>query len=133
MTRRILPVKCLSKNKMNFLKKLKKRYILLILIAIIAASVFAFRAFRKPKFTGPTPDEIVKELLEFDTNGDQQLSKDELSERMQSIITRGDMNQDGILNQDELRKLAVDQSNSMQGAASHDERDGQRQERESEK
>ena len=118
---------------MNFLRKIKRRYILLILIAIIAASVFAFREFRRPKFAGPTPDEIVKELLEFDTNGDQQLSKDELSERMQTLITRGDTNQDGILNQDELRKLAVDQSNSMQGAASNDKRDGQRQEQESEK
>jgi EF hand len=113
--------------------RLKKRYIVGILAVLIAVSIVAFNFFRKPKLTGPTPDEIVKELLEFDTNGDKQLSKDELSERMQNIITRGDTNHDGILNQEELRSLAVAQSNSMQSAASNDKREGDRQNQESEK
>lgn len=56
--------------------------------------------------SGPTPDEMVKQLLEFDRNGDGQLSQDEVPERMQGLFASGDANQDGVLTQDELRKLA---------------------------
>ena len=94
--------------------KIKKRYVIGIVVAVIAICFIAFKVFRKPEHTGPTPDEIVKELLEFDKNGDGQLSKDELSERMQGLITRGDANQDGILNHDELLKLAEAQSAATQ-------------------
>jgi Ca2+-binding EF-hand superfamily protein len=62
--------------------------------------------------SGPSPDEMVKQLLEFDKNGDGQLSKDELPERMQGLFTRGDANKDGVLGKDELRKIAEAQSAS---------------------
>ncbi len=86
--------------------KLKKRYVIGVLVAVIIAAIAAFSFFRKRGQVGPTPDEMVNELLAFDKNDDGQLSKDELSERMQGLITRGDANQDGILTRDELRKLA---------------------------
>lgn len=113
--------------------KIKKRYVLCLLVVVIAVGVIGFRVFRKPKPSGPTPEEIVKELLEFDLNDDGQISKDELSERMQGLIIRGDANQDGILNQDELRKLAQAQSDATQHSASNEKRNGERQNQESEK
>jgi Ca2+-binding EF-hand superfamily protein len=61
---------------------------------------------------GPTPDEIVNQLLGFDKNSDGQLSKDELPERMQGLLARGDANKDGILSKEELRKIAEAQSTS---------------------
>lgn len=102
--------------------KIKKRHVIGIVVAVIAICIIAFKVFRKPETTGPTPDEMVKELLEFDKNGDGQLSKDELSERMQGLITRGDSNQDGILNHDELLKLAEAQ-NAASRRAEQRERD----------
>ncbi|MBI1760131.1 MAG: EF-hand domain-containing protein [Acidobacteria bacterium] len=104
---------------------MKKRYVLGLLAAlgvVCIVAFIAFRVFRKPGPSGPTPDEIVKELLEFDRNGDGQLSKDEVSERMQGLFARGDANQDGVLSKDELRKLAEAQSE----AARRKERDEHR-------
>lgn len=86
--------------------KLKNRYVIGVLVAVIIVAMAVFSFFRKRGPVGPTPDEMVNELLAFDKNGDGQLSKDELSERMLGLITRGDVNQDGILTRDELRKLA---------------------------
>lgn len=108
--------------------KVKKRYVLGLLVVVIAVCIIAFKVFRKPEPNGPTPDEIVKELLAFDRNGNGQLSKDELSERMQGLFARGDANQDGVLSQDELRKLAQAQS-----AANNEQREGERQSQEAEK
>ena len=113
--------------------KIKKRYVLCLLVVVIAVGVIGFRVFRKPKPSGPTPEEIVKELLEFDKNGDGQISQDELSERMQGMITRGDANQDGVLSQDELLKLAQAQSAAARSAANNEQHDSERQNQESEK
>lgn len=89
--------------------KKRRLIILLLLMVIIAVGIWVFK---KPKHTGPSPDEVVKELLEFDKNGDGQLSKDEVSERMQGLFVRGDANQDFVLTKEELRKLAEAQINS---------------------
>ena len=43
-------------------------------------------------------------------NGDGQLSKDEVPERLHGMFERGDTNKDGVLGKDELRKLAEAQS-----------------------
>lgn len=74
---------------------------------------------------GPGPDEIVKQLLEFDKNGDGQLQKSEVPERMQGMFERGDLNKDGVLSKEELRKLAEAQS----AGPRRDERDERREER----
>ena len=111
--------------------KIKKRYVVGILVVVIAVGIGLFRMFRKPGPIGPTPDEIVNELLAFDKNSDGQLSKDEVSERMQGLFTRGDANQDGISSQDELRKLAQAQFDATQRAAQP--REGERHKQEAEK
>lgn len=98
---------------------MKKRYVIGLLAVVIALCLVAFigfRVFRRPGPSGPTPDEMVKQLLEFDRNGDGQLSKDEVPERMQGLFARGDANQDGVLTQDELRKLAAAQYEAAQRA-----------------
>jgi hypothetical protein len=56
---------------------------------------------------GPTrsPLVVIERVMSFDANKDLQLSRDELPERMQGIIARGDRNADGILDFEELRTL----------------------------
>jgi Ca2+-binding EF-hand superfamily protein len=47
----------------------------------------------------------VKTLMEFDKNGDAALTKDELPERMQSVIARADSNGNGVATRDELMAM----------------------------
>jgi Ca2+-binding EF-hand superfamily protein len=55
---------------------------------------------------GPRSSEMVKTLMAFDKNGDGKLQRSELPERMQGLFDRGDLNKDGVLTIDEIRKLA---------------------------
>ena len=55
---------------------------------------------------GGSPEEMVKRLMEFDKNGDGKLSKDELPDRMQEMMDRLDLDHDGFLTPDELKKMA---------------------------
>ncbi|NOT64075.1 MAG: hypothetical protein HOP19_28000 [Acidobacteria bacterium] len=92
---------------------MKKRTVIGLLIAALVVSAIAVRFFRRPESSGPSPDEMVKVLLEYDQNGDGQLRTDEVPERMQGIFARGDANQDGTLTRDELRKLAEADSEAV--------------------
>lgn len=66
---------------------------------------------------GAAVDEIVNRMLQFDKNGDGRLAKDELPERMQRMLERGDTNKDGFLSRDELIQLARAQvENGERGA-----------------
>ena len=86
---------------------LKKRFVLCLLAVLIIAAVAGyFWRERRGGPTAPTPDEMVKLLLEFDQNADGKLTTDEVPERMQGLFERGDANKDGVLSQEELRKLA---------------------------
>lgn len=58
----------------------------------------------------PDPAAMVKRLMAFDKNGDGRLGKDELSGRMQSLITRADKNGDGYADEKELTQLAEGQA-----------------------
>lgn len=54
----------------------------------------------------PSADDLVKNLMAFDKNGDGKLTRDELPERMQGLFDRADTDKDGILTVDEIRKIA---------------------------
>jgi Spy/CpxP family protein refolding chaperone len=53
-------------------------------------------------------DDIVERIMSFDKNKDGKVTKDELPERMQGLIEKGDTNKDGALDKDEIKKLATD-------------------------
>jgi Ca2+-binding EF-hand superfamily protein len=54
----------------------------------------------------PDAEEMVKTLMAFDKNGDGQLTRDELPERMQPLFDRADTDKNGILTVAEIRKSA---------------------------
>lgn len=56
---------------------------------------------------GGNPEETVKRFMQFDKNDDGFLTKDELSERMQSLIARADKNEDGKASREELTAMAA--------------------------
>ena len=55
---------------------------------------------------GPSTGDMVKTLMAFDKNGDGKLQREELPERMRGLFDRGDLDHDGVLSLDEIRKLA---------------------------
>ena len=52
-----------------------------------------------------SPDVMVQRLMSFAGNADQRVSRDELPERMQGLVARGDRNADAALDVDEIRAL----------------------------
>ena len=48
---------------------------------------------------------MVDRLESFDANRDQRISRDELPERMQGLVARGDRNADAVLDWEEIRAL----------------------------
>lgn len=64
-----------------------------------------------------SPDELAALLMAFDKNGDGNLEKSEVPERMVGIFDRADVNKDGKVNADEIKKsaAAASQPNAMGG------------------
>src|SRR5688572_9508231 len=61
----------------------------------------------RPPAPGParSPLSVFDRLASFDANADDLISRDELPERMQGLLARGDRNADGALHSDEIRAL----------------------------
>jgi hypothetical protein len=59
-----------------------------------------------------SPVAVIDRLTSFDGNKDRVISRDELPERMQELVVRGDRNADGALDSDEIRGL-VDTATSQ--------------------
>lgn len=67
-----------------------------------------FRAARGGPAQSLGAEAIVERILSFDKNKDGLISIDELPERMQYLMEKGDTNKDGFLDVSEIRKLAAD-------------------------
>src|SRR5688500_612569 len=52
-----------------------------------------------------SPDAAIERLMSFDGNGDHRISRDELPERIQVVVARGDRNANAALESDEIRSL----------------------------
>ena len=59
-----------------------------------------------PPPTQMTPDIVVARLMSFDTNHDGKVARAELPERMQPLLSRGNVNDDDALDSTEVRRLA---------------------------
>jgi Ca2+-binding EF-hand superfamily protein len=67
-----------------------------------------------------SPDELAALLMAFDTNQDGVLVRTELPERLQPVFDRSDVDKDGKLTADEIKKsaAAATQPNGMGGPSS---------------
>jgi hypothetical protein len=85
--------------------------ILVLVLAVRAGAQFASPPLALTTASVPavtvTPDLVVTRLMSFDRDGDGLVARDELPERMQDVLTRGDVSNDQALDRDEVRKLAT--------------------------
>ena len=51
------------------------------------------------------PTAVLDRILSFDVNGDNRIARNELPERMEGLVSRGDRNQDGVLTPEEIIPL----------------------------
>ena len=58
-------------------------------------------------FAARSPLAAIERLVSFDANADRRISRDELPERMQGLVARGDRNADAALDPDEIRALVI--------------------------
>src|SRR5260370_3505292 len=75
---------------------------------------------RGPGRRGLSVDAIVERIMSFDKNKDGKITKDELPERMQFLIEKGDTNKDGALDKDEIKKLSTDRAKDGNFGGLHD-------------
>ena len=52
-----------------------------------------------------SPVAVLDRILSFDANGDNRIGRDELPERMEGLVSRGDQNHDGFLAPEEILPL----------------------------
>ena len=50
---------------------------------------------------------MIERFLSFDANADHRISREELPERMQALVARGDKNADAALDLEEIRSLFI--------------------------
>lgn len=87
--------------------------LLLKMKAIVSAEQFeklsdAAERARARDGRGVTGDDVVSRLLSFDKKNEGKVRKEDLPERMQPLVDRGDANKDGALDREEIKKLAAD-------------------------
>ena len=75
----------------------------------------AQRAAPRGNTPAVTEDDLVTRVLAFDKSGEGRVTKDDLPERMQSLVDQGDLNHDSVLDRDELKNLATDRPTAAAG------------------
>jgi hypothetical protein len=81
------------------------RPLYLPLATLLAVSI-SLPAWAQSRTTA-TPDTVVARLMSFDRNADGRIVADELPDRMQSLLARGDTSNDGALDRAEVSRLAM--------------------------
>lgn len=71
-------------------------------------------------------DQFLDRVMSFDENKDGKLSRKEIPERMQRMLDRGDANEDGSLDRDELKKMFEQFQGGRGGQGGRPPRDGGR-------
>lgn len=79
---------------------------------------------RGPGASVDASSELLNTLMAFDGNKDGKLTKDELPDRMQGMLERGDTDKDGALSNAEIRQLASSQQANAQASRSGREGEG---------
>jgi hypothetical protein len=74
--------------------------------SVTAPARAQFVNIASPQPAQMSPDVIVARLMSFDINHDGKVARAELPERMQPLLTRGDVGEDDALDGTELRRLA---------------------------
>ena len=69
-----------------------------------APQVDVFSACCIVVFAGATPNDVMNRMRSFDVNRDDQITRDELPDRMHHLIRLADQNGDGVLTWDEVRR-----------------------------
>lgn len=64
---------------------------------------------------GSGSEEMLTRLMAMDANKDGKLAKDELPERLQSMFARGDKNEDGSMDKEEVMAFARERSGGQSG------------------
>jgi hypothetical protein len=93
----------------------RQSFVLMMLLTVgVTATAWAQLAITvRPPFAPTasgalmTPDLVVARLMSFDTNHDGKVARSELPERMQHLLTRGTVGDDGVLDPIEVRSLAA--------------------------
>ena len=68
----------------------------------VSAGMITLSPERAPRRPALNPSAVVDRIFSFDANGDDRIARDELPERMEGLVSRGDKNQDGFLTSDEV-------------------------------
>jgi hypothetical protein len=76
---------------------------------------------RPAPLTSLTVDDIVERIMSFDQDKKGKVTRDDLPERMQFLIDRGDTNKDGALDKEEIRNLATKLAPALGGLADRDQ------------
>ena len=78
------------------------------------APAVAMLAERARLRLGRNPVAVLDRILSFDANGDNRIARDELPERMENLVSRGDRNDDGFLAPEEIIPLIDLQASAPQ-------------------
>ena len=71
----------------------------------VSAGMITLVPDQKTRRPALNPRAVVDRILSFDVNGDERIAREELPERMEGLVSRGDRNQDGFLTPDEVVAL----------------------------
>ena len=74
---------------------------------VLLLSLAATAAAQEQNRSRVSADDVVGRLMQFDRNNDLKIAIDELPERMQTLVVRGDKSDDLLLDRSEIRRMTA--------------------------